>query len=298
MTKTSFTFIIFFLGVVSIPNFAQNPNILRLSEQLESNNRSVRRQAAISLGQASFPQSVKLLRSAFSREIEIEIRLEIVKALRHIVFQRYPGYREALYALGDASNAEKEENNLIRLRASQALWEASKKDLLNPVSFLKRNLNDPNAELRLSAVGMLRKIGSPETIEALGQTAIDKNQDETVRLKAIEAIGAISLSDPGLVGREIATNNRKITEMLGQPPLFDENSIQKRHQSQISYLTQVANNPSNSNTLVLRAVKSIGQVKDKSSIESLEIIINTHKDPAVKKQAIRVLSHIIARQYE
>jgi hypothetical protein len=145
---------------------------------------------------------------------------------------------------------------------------------------------------------MLRKIGSPETIEILGQTATDKNQNETVRLKAIEAIGAISLSDPGIVGRKIAANNRKTTQLLGQPPLFDDNSIKKRHESQISYLSQVANDFKNSNTLVLRAIKSMGQIKDKSSIESLEMIINTHTDPSVKKQAIRVLSHILARQYE
>ena len=191
-----------------------------------------------------------------------------------------------------------ERNSLVRLRATQALWEASKKDLLNPVPFLKRNLYDPSMELRLSAVAMLRKTGTPQTIEALGQSAIDKNQNETVRLKAIEAIGAISLSDPGLVGREIAANNRRTTQLLGQPPLLDEGSIEKRHQLQILYLSQVAKDPKNSNTLVLRAIKSIGQVKDKSSIESLEMIVNTHADPSIRKQAIRVLSHVLARQYE
>ena len=298
MRKTKLNCLILFLGLLLVTTYAQDPHILRLSEQLKSNSLSVRRQAAISLGRASFPESVKLLRTAFIQEVEIEIRIEIVKALRHIVFQRYPGYREALYALGDASNSQMEKNSLVRLRATQALWEASKKDLLNPVPFLKRNLFDPSMELRLSAVAMLRKTGTPQTIEALGQSAIDKNQNETVRLKAIEAIGAISLSDPGLVGREIAANNRRTTQLLGQPPLLDKGSIQKRHQRQIFYLSQVAKDPKNSNTLVLRAIKSIGQVKDKSSIESLEMIVNTHADPSIRKQAIRVLSHVLARQYE
>ena len=298
MKTTNFRILILAFGFLSAPFYAQDPNITRLSEQLESKNLSVRRQAAISLGRASFPQSVKLLRSAFVRETEIEIRLEIVKALRQIVFQRYPGYREALHGLGDASNSKTEKNHLVRLRANQALWEASKKDLLNPVLFLKRNLNDPNVELRLSAVEMLRKTGTPETIDALGQTAIDKNQHETVKLKAIEAIGAISLSDPGVVGREITSKNIRATQLLGQPPLFDDGSTEKRHQRQVFYLSKVANDSKNSNALVLRAIKSIGQVKDKSSIKSLEIIINTHKDPSVRKQAIRVLSHVIARQYE
>jgi len=300
MPKTKSNYLVFVFGLLSlsVTTYAQDPHILRLSEQLESKSLSVRRQAAISLGRASFPQSVKLLRAAFLREVEIEIRIEIIKALRHIVFQRYPGYREALYALGDASNAEVEKNNLVRLRASQALWEASKKDLLNPIPFLRRNLNDPSTELRLSAVAMLRKIGTPQTIEALGQSATDKNQQETVRLKSIEAIGAISLSDPGIVGREIAAKNRRTTQLLGQPPLLDEGSVQKRHQRQIWYLSQVAKDSNNSDTLVLRAIKSIGQVKDKSSIESLEMIINTHADPSVRKQAMRVLSHVLARQYE
>ena len=54
----------------------------------------------------------------------------------------------------------------------------------------------------------------------------------------------------------------------------------------------------NSAPLMLRAVKSIGQVKDKSAIAALQEIINTHSNQAVRKQATRVLSHILARQYE
>ena len=49
---------------------------------------------------------------------------------------------------------------------------------------------------------------------------------------------------------------------------------------------------------MLRAVKSMGQVKHKSSIPVLNELITTHPNSAIRKQATRVLSHVLARQYE
>lgn len=289
-----------FVCMLCLPGLllAQDPNISRLAEELQSSNLSIRRKAAIALGRASYPQSVNMLRAALSTEQNISIRLEIVRALRHIVFQRFPGFPEALRALGAASDDEVETNELVRLRASEALWEGAKKDLLNPVPFLLRNLSDESQRLRLSAVQMLHKLGTPQALDPLGRAAIDKNQSDTVRLKAIEAIGAIALSDPGPVGRAIAENNRRTTQLLGQPPLVGLGSLERRHEQQIRYLSIVVRDPANSSTLILRAVKSIGQVKDKSAIAALQEIINTHSNQAVRKQATRVLSHVLARQYE
>ena len=238
--------LIFFLLCLPTLLFAQDPNISRLAEELQSPNSSIRRQAAISLGRASFPQSVNLLRAAMLTEQDVSIRLEIVRALRHIVFQRFPGYPEALRALGAAADDAIEKNELVRLRASEALWESAKKNLLDPVPFLQRNLSDESQRLRLSAVQMLRKLGTPQTIDPLGRAAIDKDQSDTIRIKAIEAIGAISLSDPGPVGRAVAENNRRTAELLGQPPLIDQGSLEQRHQKQIRYLSAVVRDPNNS----------------------------------------------------
>ena len=277
---------------------AQDRQIDRLAQELHSPQVGVRRQAAIALGRVSLRQSVLLLRNALPAEKNVSIRLEIVKALRNIVFLRYPGYRDALRALGGAADDDIEQDELVRLRASEALWEAAKKDLLDPVPFLRRNLADRSQRLRLAAVQMLRKLGTPATIDPLGQAALDKTQSETIRLKAIEALGAISLSDPGPAGREVAQANLRTTDGLGVPPLVDSGIIERRHQRQIRYLSAVVKDPDNSPALMLRAVKSMGQVKHKSSIPVLREIIETHTNQSIRKQAARVLSHVLARQYE
>ena len=277
---------------------AQDPNITRLSQELQSSDIGIRRKAVIALGRASYPQSVRLLQDAMRQETNVSIRLEMVRALRHIVFQRFPGYPEAMRALGQAASDAVERDELVRLRASEALWEAAKKDLLDPVPFLQRNLNDQSTRIRLSSVQMLRKLGTPQTIDPLGQAALDKAQNSKVRLEAIKAIGAVSLSDPGVVGRTIAANNRRTTMLLGQPPLIGDGSMQKRHERQIGYLSAVVGDPENSSTLMLQAVKSMGQVKDQSAITALNSILETHSNQSVRKQATRVLSHILARQYE
>lgn len=277
---------------------AQNPDIDRLGDELNSPMVGIRRQAAIALGRTSYPQSVRLLQNALTTEINVSIRLEIVRSLRHIVFQRFPGYPQALRTLGRAADDQFEIDQLIRLRASEALWEAAKKNLLNPVPFLDRNLHDSSQRLRLSAVQMLRKLGTPATIDPLGRTALDKTQSETIRLKAIAAIGAVSLSDPGAIGRQIAAANRRTTQLLSQPPLIDQGSLERRHFRQIFYLSSVVRDAKNSPALMLRAIKSMGQVKDKSAIAALQEIIETHSNEAVRKQAIRVLSHVLAQQFE
>ncbi len=277
---------------------AQNPDIDRLGQELNSPEIGIRRQAVIALGRASYPQSVRLLQDALTTEGNVSIRLEIVRGLRHIAFQRFPGSSQALQALGRTADDALEKDQLVRLRASEALWEAAKKNLLDPVPFLKRNLQDRSQRLRLSAVQMLRKLGTPATVDPLGQAALDDKQSETIRLKAIEAIGAVSLSDPGVVGRQVAANNRRTAQLLGHPPLIDQGSIERRHFRQIFYLSSITRNTDNSPTLMLRAVKSMGQVKDKSAVAALQEIISDHPSKALRKQATRALSHVLAQQYE
>ena len=209
--------------------FAQNAGIKRLAAELKSPNTAIRREAAIGLGRASQPQSVRLLRSALSTERQTSIRLEIVRALGNIAFLRYPGYRDALKALGDAANDTIEPNENVRLRATEALWEAGKKDLLDPVPFLNRNLSDNSENLRFAAVKMLRKLGTPEAIPGLGKAALDKTQSATIRLKAIEALGAISLFDLGPLGRQVAEANINVTNRLGSLPIIDLKALTRRH---------------------------------------------------------------------
>lgn len=277
----------------------ETAGIRRLSQELLSApDATTRRKAAEALGRASTTQGVRFLRQALAAEPETQVRLEVVRALREIAFQRYPGYRSALIGLGEAADGTRERNELVRLRATEALWEAGKKDLLDPVPLMERQLGDPAERLRLSAVLMLRKHGSPEAAEALGRAVLDKSLSETVRLAAIDALGAVSLSAPGIVGRQVAEANRAVTTHFGVAPLQSDRTLELRHERQVAYLAAVARDPQSSNTLVLRAVKSLGRVKDHASIPVLQELIETHADPAVRKQATRVLSHVMARQYE
>jgi HEAT repeat protein len=203
-----------------------------------------------------------------------------------------------LQAIGTATNPRLESNELVRLRATEALWEAGKKDLLDPVPILKRSLADPSQRLRLAAVLMLRKLGTPATIDVLASAALDKGQGQTIRLKAIEALGAVALSDLGPVGRQIATANISIFTHRGVDPVVPRQALIGWHERQIGYLSSIATDPSNGPTLMLRAVKSIGQIKDKSAIPTLQRIIAARPHPSVTKHATRVLSHVMARQYE
>lgn len=277
---------------------AQNPHIARLAQELQSSDVGVRRQAAISLGRASYEQSVRLLRQAMATERNTSIRLEIVRALRNIAFLRFPGYRQALAAIGEAADDDRENEELVRLRATEALWEAYKKDLLDPIPFLDRVLLDRSQRLRLASVQTLRRIGTPATIPVLGKAALDKSQSETIRLKAIDAIGAIALADIGPAGRDIAEANVRTARLLGVPPLVSPRALERHHQLQINYLSAIVKDPDNSSTLMLQAVKSIGRVKDKSAIPVLSDIIKNHQNQAVRQQAGRALSHVMARQYE
>ena len=278
--------------------FAQDRNIQRLGQELQSPALAVRRQAVIGLGRASQTQSVRLLQQALATESESAIRLEIVRALGNIAFLRYPGFREALQALGNASNEALEPDLHVRLKATEALWEAGKKDLLDPVPYLSRNLTDSNHRLRLTSLKMLRKLGTPAVVPVLGRAALDKNQPATVRLRAIEALGAISLSEGGPVGRQVAANNLDVANRFGSIPVVSQRVLIRRHAEQIRFLGAVAQDRDNSDTLVLRAIKSIGQVKDKSSIPVLRQVAETHPNDAVRTQALRSISHVLARQYE
>lgn len=277
---------------------AQNPHIARLAQELQSSDMGVRRQAAISLGRASYEQSVRLLRQAMTTERNTSIRLEILRALRNIAFLRFPGYRQALAAIGEAADDDRENEELVRLRATEALWEAYKKDLLDPIPFLDRSLLDRSQRLRLASVQTLRRIGTPATIPVLGKAALDKSQSETIRLKAIDAIGAIALADIGPAGRDVAEANVRTARLLGVPSLVSPRALERHHQLQINYLSAIVKDPDNSSTLMLQAVKSIGRVKDKSAIPVLSDIIENHQNQAVRQQAGRALSHVMARQYE
>ena len=278
---------------------AQNPAIDRLALELtDSPETAIRRRAAQGLGRTGTPQSVRLLGAALSRETRSSVRLEIVRALRRIAFQRNPGYRSALAAIGRAADDGFERDELVRLRATEALWEAGKKDLLDPVPLLEARMTDRSQRLRLAVVAMLRKHGDPVAADALGRIALDGAQSATVRLKAVEALGAVALSEGGVVGREVAAANITTTDLLRIPPVAPAAALDLRHERQISYLAGVALDPGSSPTLVLRAVKSMGQVKDKSSIPALRELILNHPHTGVRKQATRVLSHVLARQYE
>ncbi len=277
---------------------AQDPHIQRLGQELHSREQGLRMQAARSLGLASAAQSVLLLRQALPGERSAAVRLEIVRALRNIVFLRYPGYPEALRVLQEESSDGAEADELVRLKATEALWEAGKKDLLDPVPVLRRNLGDRSQRLRLAAVEMLRKLGTPATIDALGQAAVDQAQPETVRLKAIEALGATAQVDLGPVGRQVQEENIAMAGRLHTQPLVPASTLETRHQLQIRYLSALLRDPRASSSLALRAVKSIGQVKDRSSVPVLREVIANHQDEAVRLQATKVLSHVLARQYE
>ena len=113
---------------------AQNPDIDRLGQELNSPQIGIRRQAVIALGRASYPQSVRLLQAALTTESSVSIRLEIVRGLRHIAFQRFPGLPQALQALGRATDDALEKDQLVRLRASEALWEAGTTAIINTKS--------------------------------------------------------------------------------------------------------------------------------------------------------------------
>ncbi|MFA6108628.1 MAG: HEAT repeat domain-containing protein [Candidatus Latescibacterota bacterium] len=286
-----------FLGL-PVTSSAQDPHIQRLGQELHSSDAGIRRQAAIALGRVSFPQSALLLRQALPQERDVAIRLEIVRGLRNIVFMRYPGYPEALIGLGEAAGSGVEPDELVRLRATEALWEAAEKDLLDPIPFLRRNLADTGQRLRLSAVAMLRKLGTPRTVDPLGEAALDPTQPEAVRLAAVKALGAVSLADPGPAGQAVVRANLRTTALLGLPALQDSASLEQRHARQIAYLAQLARDPASNATLTLQAVRSIGQVKHKSAIPVLRELAASHRDPAIRKQATRVLSHVLARQYE
>lgn len=289
---------LFLLLLWAAAALAQDSHIQRLGQQLQSREQGVRIEAARSLGLASEAQSVLLLRRALPGERSAAVRLEIVRALRNIVFLRYPGYAEALQGLEQESSDAAEADELVRLKATEALWEAGKKDLLDPVPFLRRNLGDRSQRLRLAAVEMLKKLDTPATIDALGQAAMDPAQPETVRLKAIEAIGAAAQVDLGPVGRQVQQDNIEMARRLHSEPLEPASTLDTRHQLQIRYLSALLRDRRASSSLALRAVKSIGQVKDRSSVPILREVIANHPDEAVRLQATKVLSHVLARQYE
>ena len=291
--------VLFILIVLTGPSFGQDPGIRRLGDELlNAKSVSVRRKAAQGLGRASTSQSVHLLSQSLTSERSIEVRLEIVRALRTISFQRYPGYRSALVGLGAAADDANERDELVRLRATEALWEAGKKGLLDPVPLLERQLSDRSERIRLAAVLMLRKHGSPEAAEALGRALLNKNLSETVRLASIDAIGAVALSAPGVVGRAVVSANFEVANHFGIPPLGLARTLDLRHERQIAYLSALVSDAESSDTLVLRAVKSMGRIKDHSSIPSLRQLVETHRSLAVRKQAILVLSHVLAKQIE
>ncbi len=284
------------------PAAPQSPTVagIRLlgSELQTARDVSARKKAAEGLGRASTPLSVALLRRARTAERDVQVRLEIVRALRRIAFQRYSGYRDALRGIAEAADDTQESDALVRLRATEALWEAGKKDLLDPVPFMEGQFTDRSARLRMSAVQMLRKHGSVEAADALGRAVINAALSETIRLAAIDALGAVALTEGGPVGRRVVAANVSSTERIGLAPLTTPRAVDRRHERQIAYLTVLVRDPDASSTLVLRAVKSMGRIKDKSSIPVLVELVESHPHDGVRKQATLVLSHVMARQYE
>lgn len=287
------------LCICTTGSWAQAPGYQRLGQQLlDGDTPSLRREAAEALGRASEETSVRLLSRALLTERNIQVRLAIIRGLREIVFQRYPGYRSAMVALGRAADDANERDELVRLRATEALWEAAKKDLLDPVPLLERQLTDQSERVRLSAVKMMRKHGSPEAAEALGRAILNKALTETVRLAAIDALGAVALSAPGVVGRDIVRANIAVSAHFGQSPLPSTRALELRHERQVAYLAALIRDTESTDALALRAVKSLGRVKDHSAIPVLQEVVTTHRSLTVRQQATRVLSHVLARQYE
>lgn len=278
--------------------WAQDSGVRRLGSELTSPDVAIRRQAAIGLGRAGGAEAVTMLRRRFSSEPEVAIRLEIVRVLRNMVFLRSAGYREALTGLGVAADDEVEQDEHVRLRATEALWEAGKKNLVDPVPLLERSLDDRSSRLRVAAVKMLRKLGTPQVIPVLGRAAVDRSQPETVRLRAVDALGAVPVPDLGPVGRQVEKQNLEVAGMLAMPPRVNPEVLERRHQRQIAYLVPVVGDVENSPALMLAAVKSIGRIKDKSAIPILRHVGETHPHAAVRKQAAQALSHVLARQYE
>ena len=298
-TRITWALVALLLTGAAAPAPGQDIHVRRLAQELLGARRtSLRVEAAKALGRTGTPLGVRVLRLALTRERSRAVRLAIVRAERTIAFQRYEGYRDALAALAEAASDEVEGDELVRLRATEALWEAGKRDLLDPVPILATQLEDRSQRLRLSAVEMLRKRGSAEAAEVLGRAAIDKGQTETIRLAAIEAIGAVALTEGGPVGRDTYRANQGAAQALNREPLTSDRVLERRHQRQIGYLAVVARDAQSSPTLVLRAVKSMGQVKDHSSVPVLRELLETHPHDGIRKQATRVLSHVLARQYE
>ena len=145
---------------------------------------------------------------------------------------------------------------------------------------------------------MLRKHGSMEAADALGRAVVNTGLTETVRLASIDALGAVALSEGEVVGRGVVGANIASVGRIGTAPIPTPRGLDRRHDRQISYLARLVRDPSSSPTLVLRAVKSMGRVKDKSSIPVLAELIVTHAHDGIRKQATRLLSHVMARQYE
>lgn len=108
---------------------------------------------------------MRVLSNSLPTERSVEVRLEVVRALRTISFQRYPGYRDALIALGNAADDDNERGELVRLQATEALWEAGKKDLLDPVPLLERQFTDRSAAPRRSCWQTGREAPSPLSTE-------------------------------------------------------------------------------------------------------------------------------------
>jgi len=285
--------------LLAAPLLAQGPDVRRLrNELLNGPTASLRTKAAQALGRVSTAESVRALQSALPTERSRPVRLAIVRALRTIAFQRYVGYHLALAAIGYAADDDNETDELVRLRATEALWEAGNRDLLDPVPILHRQLTDRSQRLRLAAVLMLRKYGTPKAALVLGQVAVDKMQSGKIRLEAIDALGAVALSEGGPVGRDVASAGLAAAAHLRVPPVVSDRLLERRHERQIHFLAVVARDPESSPTLVLRAVKSMGRVKDKSAAPVLQELMETHPHAGVRQHATRVLSHILARQYE
>ena len=108
----------------------------------------------------------------------------------------------------------------------------------------------------------------------------------------------MSLSAPGVAGRGVIEANIAVTDHFGVSPLHSQRALELRHERQIAYLASLVGDPDSSDTLVLKAVKSMGRVKDHASIPILRQLIETHPSTAVRVQATTVLSHVLARQFE
>ena len=94
------------------------------------------------------------------------------------------------------SESLKDGNAEVRIRAVEALKDAG---MVNSISIIQKAFGDDNESVRLHAALMLRKIGHRSGIPVLGKVAVD-DKSVAVRAAATAHLGKVGVKDPRTVG--------------------------------------------------------------------------------------------------